>query len=407
MKTTDTQQLLQAYARGHSEAAFQELVNRYVDLVYSAAIRRVDGDTQLAEDVTQEVFTHLARKAASLPPNVTLGGWLHRHTGFVASTAMRGEQRRRNRERQAVEMNALNEPSEAEWNQLGPVLDEAMDELDTADRDALVLRYFEQFELRAVGAALGVSDDTAQKRVSRAVEKLRGLLLKRGRTLLPAAALGMILGSRCVAAAPAGLGPRMARIALDTASVAGGAGLISVLLKLLTPHAMKLLFATVAAVVAIGAWVSYSRHGRTQPPQPLSALSTPMATNLSASLSNAEPPPSVAGPQTVASTPEALGSNVLRLVLVAADSGKPVPGVRIDYRGWHGKRFEGKTLAANRVGVCDVAVSRESLTELGLTTRTGRLCRYPVALAARPRRRNPHELHLAAHPTCGRRRQSH
>src|SRR5882724_8180411 len=111
MKTTDTQGLLRAYAQEHSEAAFQELVSGYVDLVYSTAIRRVGGDTQLAEDVTQQVFTCLARKAASLPPDVMLGGWLHRHTGFVASTAMRGEQRRRNRERLAVEMNALNQPS--------------------------------------------------------------------------------------------------------------------------------------------------------------------------------------------------------------------------------------------------------------------------------------------------------
>src|SRR5262245_16718817 len=147
MKTTDAQDLLRAYAQDHSEAAFQELVNRYVDLVYSAASRRVNGDMLLAEDVTQQVFTDLARKAGSLPSNVMLGGWLHRHTGFVASTAMRGEQRRRNRERLAVEMNALNEPSEANWKRLAPALDEAMDELDSVDRDALVLRYFERRDL--------------------------------------------------------------------------------------------------------------------------------------------------------------------------------------------------------------------------------------------------------------------
>ena len=108
MKTTENHELLRAYAQDHSEPAFQELVHRYVDLVYSAAIRRVDGDTQLAEDVTQEVFTHLAGKAGSLPPDVTLGGWLHRHTGFVASSAMRGEQRRRDRERQAGCIRATN-----------------------------------------------------------------------------------------------------------------------------------------------------------------------------------------------------------------------------------------------------------------------------------------------------------
>src|SRR5215471_18335241 len=178
MKTTDSRDLLRAYAQKRSETAFHELVNRYVALIYSVAIRRVDGNTQLAEDVTQQVFTDLARKAATLPASVMLGGWLHRHAGFVASTAMRGELRRRNRERLAVEMNALNESSEVNWKQLAPVLDEAMDELDTTDRDALVLRFFERREFRAIGAALGVSDDTAQKRVSRALEKLRELLAK-------------------------------------------------------------------------------------------------------------------------------------------------------------------------------------------------------------------------------------
>src|SRR5205823_5447873 len=94
MNTTDTQLLLRSYVEDHSEAAFQELVNRYINLVYSVAIRRVGGDTLLAEDVTQMVFTDLARKAASLPANLMLGGWLQRHSGFVAASVVRTEQRR-------------------------------------------------------------------------------------------------------------------------------------------------------------------------------------------------------------------------------------------------------------------------------------------------------------------------
>src|SRR5215469_7285487 len=218
MKTTDTQELLQAYARDHSEPAFQELVSRYVDLVYSTALRRVTGDTLLAEDVTQEVFTDLARKASSLPADVMLGGWLHRHTGFVAATAMRGEHRRRERERQAVEMNALNQPSDADWEQLAPVLDNALDELEPPDRDALVLRFFERLDLRKVGAALGVGDDAAQKRVSRALEKLRAVLVKRGSITLPVTALSLILGTHSVHAAPAGLGTRIGKAAFEGAA---------------------------------------------------------------------------------------------------------------------------------------------------------------------------------------------
>ena len=123
----DANALLRAYVEEDSEAAFQELVNRYINLVFSTALRRSGANHQLAEDVSQQVFTDLARKARSLPNNVMLGGWLHRHTGFVASNLMRAELRRQTRERKALEMNAINEPSQADWNQLAPVLDEAMD----------------------------------------------------------------------------------------------------------------------------------------------------------------------------------------------------------------------------------------------------------------------------------------
>src|SRR3954471_22982526 len=110
---TESRQLLLEYARTNSELAFRELVTRYVDLVYSTAIRLVDGDTHLAEDVAQTVFVHLARKARTLPRDVMLGGWLHQDTRFVAARAMRTERRRQSRERQAVEMNTLQDHSEA------------------------------------------------------------------------------------------------------------------------------------------------------------------------------------------------------------------------------------------------------------------------------------------------------
>jgi DNA-directed RNA polymerase specialized sigma24 family protein len=92
---TETQELLTTFARNGSEPAFRELVTRYVDLVYSTAVRRVDGDTHRAEDISQIVFADLARMAGKLSANTTLGGWLHRHTCFVARTVMRGERRRK------------------------------------------------------------------------------------------------------------------------------------------------------------------------------------------------------------------------------------------------------------------------------------------------------------------------
>src|SRR5687768_15591944 len=194
MSTTDTQDLLRQYAENGSEIAFQELVSRYIDLVHSVAFRRVNGDAPLAQDVAQKVFTDLATKAPALSSGVRLGGWLHRHTCFVAATLVRGEHRRRVREQIAVQMNTLNEPPEAGWKEVAPVLDEAIDQLEETDRDAVVLRFYEQRGLREMGAVLGVSEDAAQKRVSRALGKLRTLLTRRGVTL-SGAALGNALAA--------------------------------------------------------------------------------------------------------------------------------------------------------------------------------------------------------------------
>src|SRR2546422_5182901 len=120
---TESQQLLAEYAATGSEAAFRDLVARYVDLVYSAAVRLVDGDTHLAEDVAQTVFMDLSRQARTLSKSVMLGGWLHRHACFVAAKTMRSNRRRQFRERQAVEMNAQQDHSAANFAQLAPILD--------------------------------------------------------------------------------------------------------------------------------------------------------------------------------------------------------------------------------------------------------------------------------------------
>jgi DNA-directed RNA polymerase specialized sigma24 family protein len=125
---TDSHQLLVDYAKNGSETAFRELVSRYIDLVYSTAFRRVDGDSHRAKDVAQAVFLDLARQAPKLSGDVMLGGWLHRHTCFAAAKVLRGERRRQVRERQAVEMNALN-ATETRLTDMAPVLDEVINEL--------------------------------------------------------------------------------------------------------------------------------------------------------------------------------------------------------------------------------------------------------------------------------------
>src|SRR3954469_19479238 len=143
---TTTQTLLTEYVENGSERAFHELVATYIDFVFSTALRTVGGDRQLAEDVCQTVFTDLARKAPSLPREVKLGGWRHRHTCFTAHKALRGEQRRKLRERRAIELHTIEDYNEANLGQVAAVLDDAINELRPEDRDAILLRFFEQLD---------------------------------------------------------------------------------------------------------------------------------------------------------------------------------------------------------------------------------------------------------------------
>ena len=249
----DDKQLLGAYARERSESAFGELVARHIDFVYSTALRVVNGDSHLAQDVTQTVFIDLARKAGSLPDDVALPGWLHRHTCYTATKAVRTERRRQSREQTAMEMRALDDNTRQEWEQVAPYLDESLNQLNPADRDALVLRFLKQQDLRSVGTALGISDDAAQKRVDRALEKLHVLLKHRGATL-SAAALGTALATQAVTAAPVGLAASVTGTAL--ASAAAGAGMTATIVKIMAMTKLKfgLLSLAVTAGVALSVW---------------------------------------------------------------------------------------------------------------------------------------------------------
>ncbi len=247
---TESQTLLAQYARTRSEAAFRELVSRYIDLVYSAAFRLVGGDVESAQDVTQTVFVALADKARTLPEDVMLGGWLHQHTRFVAGKLMRTERRRRLRERQAAEMNVIEDHTQSNLAQVAPVLDEAIGQLDAEDRTAILLRFFEQKDFRGVGEALGSSEEAARKRVDRALEKLHVHLTRRGATL-SAAALGTALATEAVTAAPAGLAASIAGAALASAPAGGGGASTVINLLAMTKLKVGIASAILVACVAI------------------------------------------------------------------------------------------------------------------------------------------------------------
>ena len=259
---TESQVLLSQYGQNGSESAFRELVGRYVDLVYSTALRQVGGDTQMAEDITQLVFLQLARKARTLGGQVMLGGWLHQTTRKVAANCRRTEHRRQLREQQAVQMNTLHTDSTGNLMQIASMLDEAIGQLDEPDRTAVLLRFFEKRDFRAVGEALGSSEDAARMRVNRAVEKLH-LLLRRQGVTASAAALLAVLTSEAVSAAPAGLALAVAGNAL-----AGAVGSTSVLpfFKIIAMSKLKLTIvgALALAGVATPLVVNYQHRARLQ-----------------------------------------------------------------------------------------------------------------------------------------------
>ena len=248
MNTTDSQRLLADYVAEHSEVAFRELVTHYIDFVYSVAARLTEYDSQLAQDVTQTVFVDLARTAPNLNKNVMLGGWLHRHTCFVTAKAMRSERRRKFYERWAVEMSALHDDSQEHLKLLAPVLDEAINQLCVKDRTAIVLRFFEQCDFSSIGNVLGVTDDAAQKRVTRALEKLRGLLQRR-RVALSVTTLATVLTSSAVTAAPASLSATVSTAAFSTATT-------SVISTATVLAALNLMIMTKTKLTVIGALVA-------------------------------------------------------------------------------------------------------------------------------------------------------
>ncbi|HZQ46395.1 MAG TPA: sigma-70 family RNA polymerase sigma factor [Verrucomicrobiae bacterium] len=258
---TDSQKLLAEYVETGSEPAFRELVTRYLDLVYSAAVRLMEGDTHRAEDVAQTVFADLARMARTLSREVMLGGWLHRHTCHVAATVLRGERRRQSRERQAVAMNALPDHSKANLAQIAPILDEAINQLGVDDRTAIVLRFFEQSDFRTIGHALGTNDDAAQKRVTRALEKLHSLMRHRG-VSFSAAVLGTALATEAVTAAPAGLAISISGAALASAAVTGGTTLSLLKIIAMTKLKLGIISAIAVAAVATPLTIQYQTQAR-------------------------------------------------------------------------------------------------------------------------------------------------
>ncbi len=245
-------ELLRKYADEANEAAFREIVTRHADMVYASALRQVRSP-ELARDIAQTVFADLVRKAPSLgstlAESASLVGWLYRGTRFAAHTQLRDNRRRQARERQAMEN--LTSETATEWERIGPVLDEAMADLSDEDREALLLRFFKNHDFRAIGVALGVSDDTAQKRVSRALERLRAEFNRRGVTTT-AVALAAAVSTNAVSVGPVGLAATLSTAALTGTTLTTAATATATKAIAMTTLQKTIIAVALTAAVGVG-----------------------------------------------------------------------------------------------------------------------------------------------------------
>jgi len=353
-------ELIQNYCRNGSESAFETLVKRHVDYVYCAALRQVR-DPSLAEDVSQAVFMLLAQKAKSFRSGTVLVSWLFRTTRYIAGRALRAEYRRQRRELEAAKMNPTITTSDTdhEWERVSPVLDEALAALSNKDRDAVLLRFISRKPFSQVGAEIGVSEDGAKKRVSRALARLRDFFMRRG-TTLSIAAVAVMLGERVVQACPVALGTKItAALGAGTSVIAStsAAALLKTILRDLFWRKVKWGVAISTAMITAFLLVATSirsTHNEATTPVLLASVvqgqtsidSEPMAAD--ASNSN-----------------ESATNHTLRLSVLRAEDRQPVPGARILVDYWTGRRQErvlGATTDGN--GALEVPIPTQAFSEL-------------------------------------------
>jgi uncharacterized protein (TIGR03435 family) len=216
--------LLEQFSRDGSEEAFATLVERHIAVVHSVALRHTD-NPQNAQDITQAVFIILTRKARTLSNKVVLAGWLYNTARLTAANFKRAEARRLRRDQEAFMNFISQEPStDALWCELSPLLDQAIASLNTTERDALVLRFFQNKSMAEVGKSLRLTQNTAQKRVCRALEKLEKFFAKHGVTSTTAM-IAQTISVHSVQAVPTALAKSITLVALVKGATASNSTL--------------------------------------------------------------------------------------------------------------------------------------------------------------------------------------
>jgi RNA polymerase sigma factor (sigma-70 family) len=348
----DDCQLLEDYTERGSETAFRTLVNRHLSFVYSAAFRQVN-DPQLAEEVSQAVFILLARKAGSFRQSVVLTGWLFRTTRFVATRALRSEQRRQRREQEAFEMQQLTTPDD-NWRRIAPVLDEAVARLGETERNAVLLRFFNDKSHRETAAALGISEAAAKKRVTRALDKLRNFFAGRGVTLSATVLTSAIAANAAKAATPEISASVIAKV------IAGGSTAAGVLPPLVSQTLnawrwAKLGMSGAVGITAITAafviqWTLDKQNQSARTDKPNIALAAPAVTDAKPNALDQAVSP--------LANSEATNSLVFRVLDARTDEGVTGATVAVNYVT-KGNWWAGDDLVTDAQGICSIPIPGE------------------------------------------------
>ena len=398
----DDSTLLRRFAAQRDEAALAELVGQHLGLVYHAALRQTNNDTQLAEDAAQATFSLLAAKAVKLAEHPELAGWLHATACLKARELCRGEQRRRRREKTASTMSELHgEPTNDEaWSRVRPAIDDALLELSPEDRAAVVLRFFESRAFAEIGAALRLSENAARMRVERALDRLQGALERRGITST-AATLASVLAVPAALAVPAGLAGRIVGTAVATGTALGGAaGLFHFMISAKS-------IAWTAAVVAVAA-VGTSVHQQRE----LAALRTATTdlrhenAALQARIGTLESHRSAAtGPTASVGAPSSATAASAPAAVVPAD--EPITHESVDARYKHAQELARNGQYAEALAEflwcydkgMKLIGSYAGVRNSYLTSSIAKLAKvYPPALAALQERRDAAERRIVAEP---------